>query len=214
MRLLLFALHIVGAVVLGAEIAMGGSIIPKTEEIAAEYPAFGVALGLLASRDLRTVVATKTSPILKQEERVNPILAVFNKMARTDDALHFYELDNGEGAPLGPEKSREDVLANIHVIVGDTPNSLRKLPSRIDLLYLGSSGSETANETRDHRVMPLREVMSAYSHLHRGSVVMIDGCGLGKCGLAKLYLGELAWRVVYSGPQLVMIPSDATLIAA
>lgn len=177
------------------------------------YPALSAALSLFANRELKSIVATKTTPIQPSESSSNRILNIFSKMASEDTDLHLYELDNGEGATTALEN--ENSPTNIHKIVGDTAQALRRLSSRIDLLYLDSSDSDPASQSADHRVMNLREVMSAYGRLHRGSVVIVDGCGVSredKCGLAKLYLSELSWNIVYNGPQLVMAPSDTTLI--
>lgn len=211
MRLLHFSLYLAGVFAASQEIH--SEKVDGQERIDAVNPALSAALSLFENRELRTIVVTKTTPIM-QEEVAAPILSLFGTLAKENTDLNIYELDNGEGAMLSPGKSTETDLVNVHTIIGDTAQSLRKLPTQIDLLYLNSVDPE---ENVDHRIMQLREVMSAYGRLHRGSVVIVDGCGVGKadkCGLAKLYLSELSWKVLYNGQQLVMVPSDATLITA
>lgn len=158
-----------------------------------------IALGLITARDLHTLVAASTYfSAFKRTE--SPLIKALLHHASNNADIYLEAIDDG---PSHDQKAASGVLENLTVVHTCPVEHLRKYPKQIDFLLL---------DTADEDYMQLKTLMVAYSRLHSKSMVMADGCELGRCNLVELYLKELGWMTVLNDKQLLLIPGENTLI--
>lgn len=92
-------------------------------------------------------------------------------------------------------------------VSSDSVEFLANFNQPIDFLYLDSYDFDFSDPEPSQK-HHLKEIIAAYPHLHKKSIIMIDDCDLPFGGKGKLvidYLLDRGWKVILSAYQVILI---------
>ncbi len=164
-------------------------------------------LQLMNQRKVRTIVETGTARNGECNCRGDGCSSpIWGQWANRNKAL-VYSVDIDPQAINCSSAACTSYSKRMKFAMSDSVEFLENFNKPIDFLYLDSYDFDSANPTpsQEHH---LKEIIAAYPHLHKKSIIMIDDCDLphgGKGMLAIQYLLDKGWKIGLSGYQVVMI---------
>lgn len=182
------------------------------------YDSFQKALDLMEERRVKVIVETGTarSGLYNFSEDSYSTL-IFSHWAQQHKAK-VYSVDNDSLAIAAAKEETYPYADSVDCVCADSVLYLNRFNQPIDFLYLDSFDYDFNNPDSFQR-HHLREIIVAYPHLTKKSIVMIDDCALpggGKGLLVIQYLLDRGWKIVSSGYQCILAqdypnPSSSTL---
>lgn len=173
----------------------------------ARYKSFTMALELMKSRNVKTIVETGTSNGgIKNCQGAGCSTMIFAHWASENDAL-VYTVDIRAETLKGAEQDVGSTKDYVRFNLSDSVEFLRNFNQTIDFLYLDSLDYHSNNPSPS-QTHHLKEIFAALPFLTEESIVMIDDCNLiggGKGLLAIDYLVKNGWNVVYNGHQVILV---------
>ena len=165
------------------------------------YQALLVAVG----RSAKTFVETGTARMGENWRGDGQSTLVFGDFCKRYGA-HLWTCDILETAIVQSRQATKDYREVIEYVVSDSIEFLRHFDRPIDFLYLDSFDFDDKNPdpSQDHAV---REAQAALPHLHNGSIILVDDCGLpfgGKGGKVVPWLVGQGYQVIGLNYQILL----------
>lgn len=170
------------------------------------YQTFHLFLELIEKRGGKVIVETGTARNGCENCHGDGCSSVIFADFAKDYGLSFYSVDIDPQAIEASSRAALPLNPNAEFIVADSVAFLHNFETPIDFLYLDSYDFDEHNPLLS-QLHHLYEIQAAYPHLHSGSVVMIDDCGLphgGKGKLAIEWLLSKGWKVIVSKYQTIL----------
>jgi len=182
-------------------------LLEKIDETNQRYKTFLIALELCEKRNCRTLVETGTARSGDTNFKGDGgSTLIFGAWAK-DHGAKLYSVDIDSQALERAYHAAGQASEAIVFAHSDSIEFLENFDGPIDFLYLDSYDFKK-NNPLPSQFHHLREIQSAYPHLHDESIVMIDDCDLPHGGKGKFvieYLKERGWTIFFSGYQIIMV---------
>ena len=171
------------------------------------YATFFSTLELLSEKNAKIIVETQTFRNFAEDGKSTLIFADW----ASQNGANLYSIGNSHSVVQIAKSSTLSFGSKIFVVYDDVIEYLKKFDKGIDLLYLNSKDYDST-DVKASQMHYLKEIVAAYSKLHKNSVVVLDDISEGGVGNhAANFLIAKGWLIVQSGYQIVLIPSDVNL---
>lgn len=180
-----------------------GRISPQDKR----YTTFKCALELIQQRQAKILVETGTARNGVSNCHGDGCSTVIFGHFAAANQCKLYSVDIDARSLQCAKSAIKSYVKNVEFIHNDSVAFLRDFPYTIDFLYLDSYDFELNNPTPSQQ-HHLKEIIAAYPHLTRDSIVMIDDCDLPYGGKGKLviqYLLERGWKICAQGYQMILV---------
>lgn len=183
-------------------------LVDRIPENSHRYMSFQKCLELMEQRNAKNLVETGTARCGATNCLGDGCSTVIFAHWAKDHGAALISIDIDSRAVLESMRAVRSINPVVHFAIYDSIAFLNRYDKQIDFLYLDSYDFDV-NDPLPSQEHHLNEIIAAYPHLTKESIVMIDDCALphgGKGRLAIEFLLNQGWQIYYSGYQVILVP--------
>ncbi len=128
-----------------------------------------------------------------------------------DNGGTFYSVDLNMAALSNAASALGESRHYVRLVNEEAISFLHHFKEPIDFLYLDSYDFDV-NDPIPSQQHHLKEIMNAYPHLTKSSIVMIDDCGMPHGGKGKFVINFLlarGWKILANGYQIILAQDES-----